>query len=503
MTLDPGTSSSGLKRKEPETDSVCDTHEKVAKLSPDIIDPVFSSFLDSWHLEPKRAHFIWFMSRKLYGEYCHAESDVDRLVRLLFDASSDLKEDSTWEGHHDSARFRSVYNATTSGRRFLGTSSSSSSSSLCLASSSTSSSDCSTTPVDLDAMEMIRPKSKLVNLNHARIQPLNWAVRRGHVDLLRFLIDESTLDSDLFSERMSDGNKLFVGAITFAVMSGNVEMVDYACRDLGLDPNRGPKDWEPVLVVFGMELRNWQMLLALIRGGASLYHTNGNNLCVMRHMFIEGWGWDSETRLDTLLGLLFLGTPFFEDNQLVYPAETLSRDYAQLFPRHENARSFVCWNDSYDYVLRYIGMARAYCKATCQTSPPAADAPVQYSPPPSFLANVNSSLGNLLNGNGDAVRRASLPALLPCGRSLHSRESRVSLSEDDESAGDGDDEDDDFSDLVEDSLYAHEETFLRQMRRRWMNSVAVLMRRCGLYDDHIDLMFSFILPYYGRPDRHS
>ena len=167
-----------------------------------------------------RISFVKFMVKKLDTDICNGKADVKLLTKLLFDASYDIQETTLW--------------------------------------------GISELEVD-DPIEIIRPKSKekKVDFKHARIQPLNWACRRGHLELLKYLINASPWD-DIFSPNLGN-DKLFLGAITFGILSGSIDMVNYLVQDLGMDPNRGPKDWEPLLVVF-WEHPNWDMLLTLVKG---------------------------------------------------------------------------------------------------------------------------------------------------------------------------------------------------------------------------------------------
>jgi len=173
-------------------------------------------------------------------------------------------------------------------------------------------------------------------------------------------------------------------------------------------------------------------------------------------------------------------------------------------------------------------MARAYCK-TAATSSSAPDdltqPPLPQPPSNSSTSTSNTSPGasatqGSSSGSVNGIRvRTPLPAILPCSRNLHhslsvsdqKSDASANMNEDDENNNNDDDDDDDdfndgnddFSDVVEDTIYAYEERFLRQMRREWMNSVAILMRRQGLLDDHTDLVFSYILPYYKQHNRRS
>jgi hypothetical protein len=356
---------------------------------------------------PIRKDFIRCITIKAFNEICERKGDIHELIQLLYKASNNMEESltssSSWE-------IRSEFN---------------------------------------DPIELVRPKSSEINWNHARIQPLNWACRCGHVELLRFFINHSP-HVEIDSEVLGD-NKLYSGAITFAAQSGNTEMIDYLCRDVGFDPNRGPKDWEPSLVLF-WDTDNWDILLSLIRGGASLHHESKRSTSVMRHMFIDGYGWDCNTRLDALLTLLLLGTPFYEDNKFVWPAPIISRDYHAFRKSIKDVRDPLCWNSNYEYVLNFIPKAKKMSKYQRH----------------SHLQSLSDSNDNHhFSGSG-------------------SRSSSISH------------EDDNDNDLSEDSvdIYEPDTVFLTNLKRKWMNTVAILLQHKNMRDDHISYIFNILLPLH-------
>jgi hypothetical protein len=155
------------------------------------VEKIRNSSSDSESFTDRKIHFLNNVSSKIYSEICCGEGDCYELVSLLYNTTKDMTLQSAWN-----------ISGSPSFREFN------------------------------ESVELIRPKSKSVNWNHAYLQPMNWACRMGYVDLLRFIISASP-ESDIFSTELG-GNKLYIGAITFAVLSGNTSMIDFVCRDLGL-----------------------------------------------------------------------------------------------------------------------------------------------------------------------------------------------------------------------------------------------------------------------------
>jgi hypothetical protein len=211
-----------------------------------------------------------------------------------------------------------------------------------------------------------------------------------------------------------------------------------------MDPNRGPEKWEPVLVVF-WEIDNWNLLLSLVKGGASLTHEckeNETSLTAINHIYLEGWGWDSEARLTALLTFLFLGVPFHEDMNFSWPASTIDRNYNVFKSKMVDIRHVVCWNANYEYTLNYLA------------------------------SRMNTFL---------KVKSLETIFLEPGSTS-------------DELADDDDGDDDDFSsDYSDDTSLQHDWKFLINLKRKWMNSVALLLFQKGIAEEQIRWIFQILL----------
>ena len=434
-----------------------------------------SSSSSSNNISQNRISFIKYMCNKLYTEICNNKGSIDSLIKLLFDASEDVDDDTIWNVSEED-----------------------------------------------DPIEIIRPKSKMVDFRHARIQPLNWACRKGYLDLLKYLINASPWD-DIFTPNLGN-DKLFLGAIPFAILSGNKEMVDYLCRELGMDPNRGPTDWEPVLVVF-WELNNWDMLLSLIRGGASLYHESTSTASCLRHMYVDGWGWDSETRLDAILTLLFLGVPFYENQEYEWPAYTIDRDYKAFKLTMRDVREVVCWNDNYEYVLNFIPQAREKFQQNVVTKAAQATKAVMSSSNSSSRStngrstnvyhdnNYTSSHNDSINHDVQSLREMTTISSSSSSSSssvghissdkmvVNSINSLITVDNNDNQHVYNDqheeDHEDDFS-TESDDLFDFDERYLIDLKNRWMNSIAILLKRKGISDDMIRLIFKMAIPVLGR-----
>ena len=78
-----------------------------------------------------------------------------------------------------------------------------------------------------------------------------------------------------------------------------------------------------VLVLFWES--NWDILLTLVKGGASFTHDSKSSVAVLNHMYVEGWGWDPHARLDALLVMLFLGVAYKENTNFHWPAPIINR----------------------------------------------------------------------------------------------------------------------------------------------------------------------------------
>ena len=70
---------------------------------------------------------------------------------------------------------------------------------------------------------------------------------------------------------------------------------------------------------------NWDILLTLVKGGASFTHDSKSSVAVLNHMYVEGWGWDPHARLDALLVMLFLGVAYKENTNFHWPAPIINR----------------------------------------------------------------------------------------------------------------------------------------------------------------------------------
>ena len=134
-------------------------------------------------LPTKRIDFIRYMTHKIHLEVCKQNGHLKTLIKLLIQSSETLTNESTWIEQYNTTNDREVFN---------------------------------------DPIELIRPKTKFVNWNHASIQPLNWACRSGYVHLLRYLVHNlptsststSHISKEIFTPNLGN-NKLHIGAVTF------------------------------------------------------------------------------------------------------------------------------------------------------------------------------------------------------------------------------------------------------------------------------------------------
>ena len=75
--------------------------------------------------------------------------------------------------------------------------------------------------------------------------------------------------------------------------------------------------------------------------------------------------------------------------------------------------------------------------------------------------------------------------------------SSTSLTAEDRDADDSKGElDSDDGSIHSEAQLLYDERFLYNMKRRWMNTTVIIMRRKGLQDDDIKNVFHLLLPYY-------
>ena len=147
-----------------------------------------------------------------------------------------------------------------------------------------------------------------------------------------------------------------------------------------------------------------------------------------------------------------------------------NRIYAEFKAKMGDIRDVICWNENYEHVLHYIQQMRK--TTTADSIDNEGD----------HLGGTNhTDTGGTGGGTGGGTDGSSSTSLTAEDRDA------------DDSKGELDSDDDS---IHSEAQLLYDERFLYNMKRRWMNTTVIIMRRKGLQDDDIKNVFHLLLPYY-------
>ena len=153
-----------------------------------------------------------------------------------------------------------------------------------------------------------------------------------------------------------------------------------------------------------------------------------------------------------------------------------NRNYAEFKAKMGDIRDVICWNENYEHVLHYI---QQMLKTTTADSIENQDhlGGTEQRGPDTGVTDTGGTGGGTGGGNDGS--------------------SSTSLTAEDRDADDSKGElDSDDGSIHSEAQLLYDERFLYNMKRRWMNTTVIIMRRKGLQDDDIKNIFHLLLPYY-------